>query len=108
MHTIRRCVVRISSLVNDGRLDALDGHRRLDYAQRAAALAGRGAHAAGELGEVVGLQQAVQRLTPAALQQERLVSDGSRVCSRQVWANPQHSAHQVSTTGLRPTTGSWQ
>jgi hypothetical protein len=54
-------------LVDDGLLDALDGDRRLVDAEHAGALARRGAHAAGKLGEVVRLQQPVQRLAPAAL-----------------------------------------
>jgi hypothetical protein len=45
--------------------DVLDRHRRLDHAEHAGALAGGGADAAGELGEVVGLVQALERFLPA-------------------------------------------
>ncbi len=54
----------VPAAVDDGVLDVLDGDGRLVDAEDAGALAGRGADAAGELGEIVGLVQAVQRLLP--------------------------------------------
>jgi hypothetical protein len=52
--------------IDDGALDALDRHRRVEDAQRARAFARRRADATGELREVVGLVQAVERLAPEA------------------------------------------
>mmetsp|Transcript_7711 Transcript_7711/g.15990 ORF Transcript_7711/g.15990 Transcript_7711/m.15990 type:complete len:526 (-) Transcript_7711:674-2251(-) len=57
----------LKRLVDDARLNRLDRHRVLNDAQHTRALARCGAHAAGELGEVVGLQQAVQCIAPLAL-----------------------------------------
>lgn len=54
-------------LIDDGDLHGFDGDGGLVDAQHAGALTGSGAHAAGELGEVVGLQQPVQSLLPASL-----------------------------------------
>ena len=54
-------------LVNDGALHSLDGDRGLIDPQHTTALARGRAHPACELREVVGLQQAVQGLLPAAL-----------------------------------------
>src|SRR5690606_37581318 len=54
----------LPTLVDDGGLNVLDGDRRGVDAEHAGTLAGRGAHAAGELGEIVGLVQAVERLVP--------------------------------------------
>ena len=56
----------LPAAVDDGVLDALDGHRRGVDAEHARALAGRRADAAGELREVVGLVQALERLAPEA------------------------------------------
>ena len=50
--------------VDDRVLDVLDGHRRVVDAQRARALARRGANPPGELREIIGLEQPVQRLLP--------------------------------------------
>src|SRR5262249_41677970 len=52
------------SLIDDGALDRLDGHRRLVDAEYARTFARRRTDAAGELREVVGLMQAIERLTP--------------------------------------------
>jgi hypothetical protein len=56
----------VEALVDDRGLDGLDGHRGIDDAEHARALAGRGADAARELREVVRLMEAVQRVLPAA------------------------------------------
>src|SRR5690606_33053633 len=48
--------------VDDRVLDVLDRDRRVRDAEHARALARRGARAAGELGEVVRLVQAIERL----------------------------------------------
>eukprot|EP01136_Pigoraptor_vietnamica_P023733 Opistho-1_new@6558 len=52
--------------VDDGDFDALDGHWVRVDAEHARTLARRGAHAAGELGEVVREGELVVRLAPAA------------------------------------------
>ena len=54
----------LEALVDDRALDALDRDRRLADAEHARALARRRADPPGELGEVVGLVQARQRLAP--------------------------------------------
>ncbi len=56
----------LPAVVDDGALDVLDGDRRLVDAEHARAFARRGADAAGELGKIVGLVQAFQRLVPEA------------------------------------------
>ena len=56
--------------VDDGVLDVLDGNGAVDEARDAAALAGGGTHAAGELGEVVGFVQALNRILPLAVVHE--------------------------------------
>ena len=58
------------ALVDDGAFDRLDGHRGVRDVERAARLAGRRADAAGELGEVVGRVQVLERLQPVALVDE--------------------------------------
>ena len=67
--------------VDDRDLDRLDGHRRLVDAQHARVLARGGADAAGELGEVVGLGQAVIRLFPLAVV-DQVVPLGDEVVDR--------------------------
>ncbi len=52
------------ALVDDGVLDRLDADRRVVEVERARRFAGRGADAAGELGEVVGRVQDVERGLP--------------------------------------------
>ncbi len=54
----------LEGAVDDRDLDVLDRHRRLVDAQHAAGLAGGGAGAAGELGEVVGRVEALGGLLP--------------------------------------------
>src|SRR6478736_3319959 len=54
------------ALVDDRDLDVLDRDRRGVDAEHAGALAGRRAHAASELGEIVRLVQALERLVPEA------------------------------------------
>ena len=56
----------LEALVDDRSFDVLDRDRRLVDAEHARAFARRGADAAGELGEVVRLVQAVERLLPQA------------------------------------------
>jgi hypothetical protein len=57
----------LERVVDDGALDVLDGDRLGVDAESARALARRRAHAARELGEVVGLQELVEGLFPVAL-----------------------------------------
>jgi hypothetical protein len=52
--------------VDDGVLDRLDAHRVVVHVQRARRLAGCGADAAGELGEVVGAVQHLDGVLPVA------------------------------------------
>ena len=54
----------VPALVDDGVLDRLDAHRIVVDVERAGRLAGRRAHAAGELREVVGRVQDVERRSP--------------------------------------------
>ena len=54
----------VEAALDDRPLGVLDGHRRLDDRQHAGRLAGRRAHLAGELREVVGLVQPVERVAP--------------------------------------------
>ena len=54
----------LESPVDDGAFDIFDGDRRIVEAQHARPLAGRRTDPAGELGEVVGPVQAIQRLPP--------------------------------------------
>src|SRR5690606_32366482 len=61
---LRRDVPAGERLVDDRDLDVLDRHGRLVDAEHAARLARRRAHATGELGEVVRLVQAVDRVGP--------------------------------------------
>mmetsp|Transcript_5396 Transcript_5396/g.10835 ORF Transcript_5396/g.10835 Transcript_5396/m.10835 type:complete len:492 (+) Transcript_5396:824-2299(+) len=60
----------LEAAVDDGVLDVLDRHGRGHKAGHARALTGRWAHAASELGEVVGRQQPVQRRLPLLLEDE--------------------------------------
>mmetsp|Transcript_23427 Transcript_23427/g.67264 ORF Transcript_23427/g.67264 Transcript_23427/m.67264 type:complete len:944 (+) Transcript_23427:2462-5293(+) len=73
----------LESLVDGGALDVFDGDGILDDAQHTGALAGGGADAASELGEVVGLQQPVQGLLPILLV-DQLVPLGDQVAK---WAS---------------------
>lgn len=69
MHCLDNDKVRLLAayLVNDGTLHGFDGHWGLVDAKHATALTRGRADAACELGEVVGLQQAVQGFLPPAL-----------------------------------------
>ena len=71
----------LEALVDDRALDALDRHRRLVDAEHARPFARRRADAAGELGEVVGLVQPVERLAPEAAIDE-VVPLGDQVVDR--------------------------
>ena len=71
----------LPAAVDDGALDVLDRDRRLDDAEHAGAFAGRGTDPAGELGEVVGLVQAVEGLAPEAAVDE-VVPLGDEVVDR--------------------------
>src|SRR6266478_2869770 len=55
---------RLPALVDDEMLDRLDADRIVVDVERARFLARGGAHSAGELGEVVGRVQYVERLAP--------------------------------------------
>ena len=55
----------LEGVVDDRALDLLDGHRVALDVQDAGLLAGGGADAAGELGEVVRLEQHRERVAPA-------------------------------------------
>ena len=67
--------------VDDRHFDVLDGDRRIGDAEHAGAFAGRRADPAGELGEVVGLVQPIQRLAPMASIDE-IVPLGNQVVDR--------------------------
>jgi len=54
----------LPAAVGNGALNVLDRDRRVVDAEHAGALARRGTHAAGELGEIIGFVQAVERLVP--------------------------------------------
>ena len=69
------------ALVHDGALDVLDRDRRRADAQHASPLAGCGADAACEFGEIVGLMQSVQRLAPQA-PVDQVVPFGDQVVDR--------------------------
>ena len=60
----------LEAAVDDRALDGLDRDGVLDDPERAAPLARRGAHAPGELGEVVRLVEAVERVPPPPLVHE--------------------------------------
>src|SRR5690606_16996528 len=75
----------LEALVDDRLLDVLDGHRWLVNTEHARPFAGCGADAAGELREVVGLVQAVERLLPAAVVDE-IVPLGDQVVYRAPFA----------------------
>src|SRR5690606_18150963 len=60
----------LPATVDDRAFDRLDRHRLVDDVERAARLARRRAHPAGELGEVVGRVQVVERLAPVGLVDE--------------------------------------
>ena len=63
-----RCYPAIlETLINDRVFDVLDGDGGVVDAQHARAFARRGAHSAGELGEVVGFVQTLERFLPSAL-----------------------------------------
>ena len=62
--------IHIVGLVDDGQLHRLDADGVVDDAERARALAGRGADAAGELREVVRLPQPLEGLVPLPLAHE--------------------------------------
>jgi len=68
-------------VVDDGALDVLDGDWLGVDAEDTRALAGSGAHTAGELGEAVGLQQLEQGLLPVSLEDE-VVPLGDDVAQR--------------------------
>ncbi|OIQ88657.1 hypothetical protein GALL_294800 [mine drainage metagenome] len=78
---LRHDPTHLPALVDDGVLDRLDAHRGLVDAQGAGRLARRGADAPGELGEVVGRVQRVQRAAPVALPHE-VVEVGNDVVHR--------------------------
>ena len=61
---LRRDPAFFPALVDDLAFDRLDGHRRVDDVQGAGGLAGRGADTAGELREVVGRLQVLERRQP--------------------------------------------
>ena len=56
----------LEASVDDRHLDVLDRDRGIGDAEHARAFARRRAHASGELGEVVGLVQPIQRFAPVA------------------------------------------
>ncbi len=64
----------VPGAVDDGAFDRLDGDRRVLDVQRAGRLAGGGADAAGELGEIVGRVKVDRRLAPAAVVDESFQS----------------------------------
>ncbi len=80
----------LPAAVDDGAFDVLDGDRRRVDAQHAGAFARRGADAAGELGEIIGLVQAFQRLVPEAAI-DQVVPFGDQVVDR---AAGGHAAEQ--------------
>ena len=69
------------ALVDDRALDVLDRDGRVVDAEHAGAFAGSGADATGELGEVIGLMQALEGLLPAAAEDE-VVELGDEVVDR--------------------------
>ena len=71
----------VEAAFDDGQLDLLDRHRFLVQRQRARAFAWSRANAAGELGEVVGALQALQRLAPQAAV-DQAVPFGDQVVDR--------------------------
>ena len=83
--------------VDDGALVVLDGDGRLDDAEHAGAFAGSGADAAGELREVVGLVQALERLLPAAAE-DQVVPLGNQVVDR---AAAGHAGNDVAGVAER-------
>src|SRR5690606_23615190 len=58
---------RTDRLVGNGLFDRLDGDRYVFQVQRAGFLAGSGADAAGEFGEIVGRVEVARRLFPIAV-----------------------------------------
>ncbi len=78
---LRRHPAFVPAPVDDGVLDGLDAHRRFIDAQGAGRLARRGTDAPGELGEVVGRVQHVERALPIALPHE-VVEVGNDVVDR--------------------------
>ena len=71
----------VPGAIDDAALDELDGDGRLIDAQHAGGLAGRGADAAGELGEVVGGVEAADGGFPAAVV-DQVVPVGNEVVDR--------------------------
>ena len=77
--------------------DALDCHGRRIDAQHAGSLARGGADAAGELGKIVRLVQAVERLAPQAAIDE-VVPFGDQIVDRTAG---RHAGHQVARVAKR-------
>ena len=67
--------------IDDRAFDRLDGHRVVVDVQRARRLAGRGADAAGELREIVGRVQDLERVLPAVAA-DQIVPVGDEVVDR--------------------------
>ena len=77
----------VEGTIDDVAFHALDGDSRFQHSQYTRPFAGRGAHPAGELREVVRLVQPIQCLTPQPLVCEVIplrdeVVDGAPGCSR--------------------------
>ena len=71
----------LPAAIDDRAFDRFDGHRIVVDVERARGLAGRGADAAGEFGEVVGRVQHVERVLPAVAA-DQLVPVGDQVVDR--------------------------
>ena len=82
----------LPALFDDRVLDVLDRDRRVVDAEHAGAFARRGTDAAGELGEVVGLVQPLERLAPEAAV-DQVVPLGDQVVDR---AARGHAADQLA------------
>ena len=78
---LRRDPAFLPTVVDDGALDVLDRDRRLVDAEHARAFARRGANAAGELGEIIRLVQALERFFPQAAIDE-IVPFGDEIVDR--------------------------
>ena len=94
---IRRDPALLEAAVDDRALDRFDRHGRLDDAQHARTFARSRTDAAGELGEIVRLVQAVERLAPV-IAIDQIVPLGDQVVDG---AAGGHVGHQVARVAKR-------
>jgi hypothetical protein len=97
--------------VDDGVLDRLDAHRVVVDVERAGGLAGRRADAAGELGEVVGAVQHLDRACQSprytrSLKSGMMLLTGQPLLQNGVPQSMQRAPWTLACSSLRPMTNS--